>query len=74
MFDQRLRAIHRRRRVQLWLLIPHDAVGDRSREAHDASLHDLQAKNGEVVSTADVVAYLQGLKAGDDASNMRGGE
>ena len=56
------------------VLIPHDAVGDRSREAHDASLHDLQAKNGEVVSTADVVAYLQGLKAGDDASNMRGDE
>ena len=56
------------------VLIPHDAVGDRSREAHDATLHDLQTKNGEIVSTADVVAYLEGLKTGDDASNLRGSE
>ena len=56
------------------VLIPHDAVGDRSREAHEASLHDLQTKNGEVVSTADVVAYLEGLKAGDDASRLRSGK
>ena len=56
------------------ILIPRDAVGDRSREAHDATLHDLQTKNGEVVSTADVVAYLDGLKAGDDPSNLRGSE
>lgn len=56
------------------VLIPRDAVGDRSRDAHEATLHDLQTKNGEVVSTADVLAYLEGLKAGVDASNVRGGE
>ena len=46
----------------------------RSRDAHEASLHDLQAKNGEVVSTADVAAYLEGLRAGRGASRQRGGE
>ena len=56
------------------VLIPRDAVGDRSRDAHEASLHDLQTKNGEVVSTADVAAYLEGLRAGRGAPHQRGGE
>ena len=56
------------------VLIPRDAVGDRSLDAHEATLHDLQTKNGEVVSTAEVLAYLAGLEAGGDASNVRGGE
>lgn len=43
------------------LLIPHDAVGDREIDSHNAALHDLQVKYGEVVSTDDVVAYLEGL-------------
>lgn len=44
------------------VLIPRDAVGDRSSDAHEASLHDLQVKNGEVVSTDDVLAYFQHLR------------
>ena len=56
------------------VLIPRDAVGDRSRDAHEASLHDLHTKNGEVVSTADVAACLEGLRAGRGASRQRGGE
>ena len=56
------------------VLIPRDAVGDRSRNAHEATLHDLQTKNGEVVSTAEVVAYLEGLGAEDDASHQRSEE
>lgn len=56
------------------VLIPRDAVGDRSRDAHEATLHDLQTKNGEVVSTAEIVAYLEGLGAGDDASHQRSEE
>ena len=55
------------------VLIPRDAVGDRSRDAHEATLHDLQTKNGEVVSTADVVAYLEGLEAGGVAARWRSG-
>ena len=43
------------------LLIPHDAIGDREIDSHNAALHDLQVKYGEVVSTDDVVAYLEGL-------------
>jgi nicotinamidase-related amidase len=40
-------------------LVVRDAVGDRSRAAHDANLFDLQAKYAEVVDEKTAVAYLE---------------
>ncbi|PRZ42814.1 nicotinamidase-related amidase [Antricoccus suffuscus] len=42
-------------------LVVRDAVGDRDAPAHDAALHDLQAKYAEVVTESDVIDYLSGL-------------
>jgi len=39
-------------------MIVREAVGDRSKPAHEQSLFDLQAKYGDVVSLAETVAYL----------------
>jgi maleamate amidohydrolase len=39
-------------------MIVREAVGDRSKPAHDQSLFDLQAKYADVVSLEDTVAYL----------------
>ena len=39
-------------------MIVREAVGDRSRPAHDQSLFDLQAKYADVVSLDETVAYL----------------
>ncbi|NKC12788.1 MAG: isochorismatase family protein [Gammaproteobacteria bacterium] len=38
-----------------------DAVGDRAREPHEASLFDIDAKYGDVISTADVLSQLARL-------------
>lgn len=38
-----------------------EAVGDRAAGPHDSNLFDIDAKYGDVVSSADVVAYLNGL-------------
>jgi maleamate amidohydrolase len=40
-------------------IIAREAVGDRSKEAHEQSLIDLQAKYADVVSTEEVLHYLQ---------------
>ena len=40
-----------------------EAVGDRAQLAHDQSLFDLNAKYADVVSMAETMAYLSGLKA-----------
>lgn len=37
-----------------------EAVGDRSRAAHEQSLFDIQAKYGDVVNLNDALAYLHG--------------
>ena len=42
-------------------IVVRDAVGDRSREAHEANLFDLQVKYADVVSQAEVTEYLRGL-------------
>lgn len=42
-------------------LVVRDAVGDRAEGPHEANLFDIQAKYGEVMSEADVTAYLQGF-------------
>ena len=39
-----------------------DAVGDRSPEAHEANLFDIDAKYGDVVSSRDAMQYLHGLE------------
>jgi nicotinamidase-related amidase len=40
-------------------MVVREAVGDRSQAAHDQSLFDLNAKYADVVSTGEVVQYLQ---------------
>ncbi|HEX9465329.1 MAG TPA: isochorismatase family protein [Alphaproteobacteria bacterium] len=40
-------------------IVPREAVGDRSRAAHDQSLFDLQAKYGDVMSVDGVLAKLR---------------
>jgi nicotinamidase-related amidase len=44
-------------------LVPRDAVGDRNPAAHEASLYDIDAKYGDVVSVDEVVAHLEELAA-----------
>lgn len=41
-------------------LVVRDAVGDRASGPHEASLADIQAKYGEVISLAEAVAVLRG--------------
>ena len=43
------------------LLVPADCVGDRTLEAHQANLFDIQVKMGEVVDVAYVLQYLDSL-------------
>lgn len=43
------------------VIVPKEAVGDRSPSAHAANLFDIDARYGDVVPTADVVAHLHGL-------------
>lgn len=40
------------------VIVPREAVGDRNQDAHEANLHDLQAKYADVVSVADVITCL----------------
>jgi maleamate amidohydrolase len=44
-------------------IIPHEAVGDRAAEPHEANLFDMDSKYGDVVSLADALAYLEELKS-----------
>ena len=44
-------------------LVPHEAVGDRNPEAHEANLYDIDAKYGDVVSARDVLEYLEEVAA-----------
>lgn len=44
-------------------IVPREAVGDRNPDAHAASLHDLDAKYGDVVSLAEVIEHLEELVA-----------
>ena len=44
----------------LRVLVPREAVADRAQSAHEASLTDIDAKYGDVVSTDDAVAVLSG--------------
>lgn len=42
-------------------VVPLEAVGDRDLRAHEASLHDIDAKYGDVVPLAEVLAHVEGL-------------
>jgi nicotinamidase-related amidase len=44
-------------------LVPREAVGDRNPEAHEASLYDIDAKYGDVVSLDEAVDHLEELAA-----------
>lgn len=44
-------------------IVPREAVGDRNPEAHAASLYDIDAKYGDVVSVDDVIAHLEEVAA-----------
>ena len=44
----------------LSVLVPREAVADRAPSAHDASLIDIDAKYGDVVSVDDAIAVLRG--------------
>jgi nicotinamidase-related amidase len=44
-------------------VVPREAVGDRSRAAHEASLYDIDAKYGDVVSIESVLEHLEELAA-----------
>jgi nicotinamidase-related amidase len=44
-----------------------DAVGDRAPLSHRASLFDIDAKYGDVVDSAEVIAYLERVAAGAPA-------
>ncbi len=43
------------------VIVPRECVGDRHQEPHDSNLFDINAKYGDVVSRAEVVAYLDTL-------------
>lgn len=42
-------------------VVVRDCVGDRRPEPHEANLFDIQAKYGEVLGRAEVIAYLEAL-------------
>jgi len=46
-------------------VVPEQCVGDRSVEAHRASLIDIEGKYGDVVDVEQVILYLQGLSQQD---------
>ena len=45
-------------------IVPIECVGDRSIEAHQANLRDIQGKYGDLVSLETAIGYLQGLNEG----------
>lgn len=53
-------------------IVVREAVGDRDPAAHDASLHDIDLKYGDVISLEDCLAALDGLAAGHTAAPVGG--
>ena len=45
------------------VVVPRECVGDRHDGPHDANLFDINAKYGDVVGRAEVIAHLDGLTA-----------
>jgi maleamate amidohydrolase len=48
-------------RFGLRTIVPAEAVGDRSRQAHEANLFDIDARYADVVPCDEVLAYLAGV-------------
>jgi nicotinamidase-related amidase len=48
----------------LRVIVPREAVGDRSASAHEANLFDIDSRYGDVVSMETLQAYLTTLSAG----------
>ena len=44
-------------------IVAREAVGDRSRAAHDASLFDVEQKYGDVLGVEEVVGALRALRS-----------
>lgn len=44
------------------VIVPRECVADRRAEPHDANLFDINSKYGDVVSKAEVMKYLEGVK------------
>ena len=44
-------------------VVPREAVGDRNPQAHEASLYDIDAKYGDVVSVGEIMKYLEEVGA-----------
>ena len=44
-------------------VVPREAVGDRNPDAHEANLHDVDAKYGDVVSVDEALKYLEEVSA-----------
>jgi maleamate amidohydrolase len=55
-------------------IVPREAVGDRNPAAHEASLYDIDAKYGDVVSLAEVVEHLRATRASAEREVMAGKE
>ncbi|MCC6791223.1 MAG: isochorismatase family protein [Thermomicrobiales bacterium] len=49
------------------VIVPAEAVGDRSWSAHEGALFDIDARFGDVVSVEDVLAHLRGEPARAEA-------
>ena len=45
------------------VIVPREAVGDRDPPAHQANLHDIQCKYGDVVSVEETIAMLRDVSA-----------
>ena len=43
------------------VIVPRECVGDRHPEPHESNLFDINAKYGDVVSCAEVIAYFESL-------------
>ena len=43
-------------------VVPREAVGDRNSDAHEASLYDVDAKYGDVVSVEETLDYLEKVR------------
>ena len=53
-------------------IVPREAVGDRNPAAHEASLYDIDAKYGDVVSLADVVEQLRATRTSAEREAVAG--
>lgn len=44
------------------VVVPEDCVGDRSQDAHQSNLYDIQTKYGDIVHSKTVIDYLENIK------------